>query len=77
MSSVTVILSFDVIVEIFGREYFPPVLLNLLLLLLLLLLIFNYALQLLRLILRFGLDVPTFATRRIHACHQLRTPSGG
>ena len=39
--------------------------------------IFNYALQLLRLIMRSGLDVPTFATRRLHACHQARAPSGG
>jgi hypothetical protein len=34
---------------------------------------FNYALQPLRLIVRSGLDVPTFATRRLHA----RAPSGG
>ena len=26
---------------------------------------------------RFGLDVPTFATRRLHACHHARAPSGG
>jgi len=26
---------------------------------------------------RSGLDVPTFATRRLHACHHARTPSGG
>ena len=39
--------------------------------------IFNYALQHLRLILRSGLDVPTFATRRLHACHHTRAPSGG
>jgi hypothetical protein len=48
-------------------------LLILLLLLLLLLLLFNYALQHLKLIVRSGLDVPTFATRRHHA----RAPSGG
>jgi hypothetical protein len=29
--------------------------------------IFNYALQPLRLIVRSGLDIPTFATRRLHA----------
>jgi hypothetical protein len=23
------------------------------------------------------LDVPTFATRRLHACHHARAPSGG
>jgi hypothetical protein len=40
-------------------------------------LIFNYALQPLRLIVRSGLDVPTFATRRLHACHHARAPSGG
>jgi len=39
--------------------------------------IFNYALQALRLIVRAGLDVPTFATRRLHACHHARAPSGG
>jgi hypothetical protein len=38
--------------------------------------IFNYVLQPLRLILRSGLDVPTFATRRLHACHRARAPSG-
>ena len=42
-----------------------------------LLFIFNYALQPLRLIVRSGLDVPTFATRRLHACHHARAPSGG
>jgi len=31
----------------------------------------------LRLIVRSWLDVSTFATRRLHACHQARTPSGG
>jgi hypothetical protein len=31
----------------------------------------------LRLIVRSGLDVPTFATRRLHACHHARAPSGG
>ena len=31
----------------------------------------------LRLIVRFKLDVPTFATRRLHACHHARAPSGG
>jgi len=33
--------------------------------------------SLLRLIVRSGLDVPTFATRRFHACHHVRAPSGG
>jgi len=37
----------------------------------------TYALQPLRLIVRSGLDVPTFAIRRLHACHQARAPSGG
>jgi hypothetical protein len=37
---------------------------------------FNYALQPLRLIVRSGLDVPTFATRRLHMCHHARAPSG-
>ena len=49
----------------------------LLLLLLLLLLFATYALQPSRLIVRSGLDVPTFATRRLHACHHARAPSGG
>ena len=31
----------------------------------------------LRLIVRSELDVPTFATRRLHACHHVRAPSGG
>jgi len=39
--------------------------------------IFNYALQPLRLIERSGLDVPTFATRRLHTCHHAKAPSGG
>ena len=39
--------------------------------------IFNYALQPSRLIVRSGLDVPTFVTRRLHACHHARAPSGG
>jgi len=30
----------------------------------------------LRLIVRSELDVPTFATRRLHACHHTRAPSG-
>ena len=33
--------------------------------------------SLLRLIVRSGLDVPTFATRCLHACHHARAPSGG
>jgi len=36
-----------------------------------------YALQPLRLIVRSGLEVPNFSTRRLHACHHTRTPSGG
>jgi hypothetical protein len=39
--------------------------------------IFNYAPQPLRLIARSWLNVPTFATRRLHACHHARAPSGG
>ena len=39
--------------------------------------IFNYALQPLRLIVRSGINVPTFATRRLDACHHARSPSGG
>jgi hypothetical protein len=31
----------------------------------------------LRLIVRSWVDVPTFATRRLHACHHARAPSGG
>jgi len=31
----------------------------------------------LRLIVRSDLDVPTFATRRLHGCHHARAPSGG
>ena len=31
----------------------------------------------LRLIVRSWLDVPTFATRRLHACHHARATSGG
>ena len=30
-----------------------------------------------RLIVRSELEVPTFATRRLHACHDARAPSGG
>jgi len=30
-----------------------------------------------RLIVRSWLDFPTFATRRLHACHRARAPSGG
>jgi hypothetical protein len=39
--------------------------------------LYNYALQPLRLIVRSWLDVPTFATRRLHACHHTTAPSGG
>jgi hypothetical protein len=35
------------------------------------------ALQSSRLIVRSGLDVLTFATRRLQACHHARAPSGG
>jgi hypothetical protein len=38
---------------------------------------FTYALQPLRRIVRSWLDVSTFATRRVHACHYARAPSGG
>jgi hypothetical protein len=42
------------------------------------LLVFStYALQPSRLIVPSGLDVPTFAIRRLHACHHARAPSGG
>jgi len=37
----------------------------------------TYVLQPTRLIVRSGLDVPTFATRLLHACHHARAPSGG
>jgi hypothetical protein len=37
----------------------------------------TYALQLSRLIVRSVLDVPTVATRRLHACNHARAPSGG
>jgi hypothetical protein len=33
--------------------------------------------SLLRFIVRSGLEVPTFATRCLHACHHARAPSGG
>ena len=33
--------------------------------------------SLLRFIVRSGLDVSTFVTRRLHACHHARAPSGG
>jgi hypothetical protein len=33
--------------------------------------------SLLRLIVRSWLDVPTFATRRLHTCHHARAPNGG
>jgi hypothetical protein len=42
-----------------------------------LLLFSTYALQLSRLIMRSGLDVSTFATRRLHACRHARAPNGG
>jgi hypothetical protein len=41
---------------------------------LLLLLFLTYAMQPSRLILRSGLDIPTFATRHLHACHHARAP---
>jgi len=44
---------------------------------LLLLLFSTYSLQPSRLTVRSGLDVPTFATRRLHVCHHARAPSGG
>ena len=42
-----------------------------------LLLFSTYALQPSRVIVRSGLEVPTFAARRLHACHHARAPSGG
>jgi hypothetical protein len=39
--------------------------------------LYNLRTAALRLIVRSGLDVPTFATRRLHACHYARAPSGG
>jgi hypothetical protein len=33
--------------------------------------------SLLKLTVRSGLHVPTFATRRLHTCHHARAPSGG
>jgi len=39
--------------------------------------LYNYAPRPLRLIVRSWLDVPTFATRCLHACHHARAPSGG
>jgi hypothetical protein len=39
--------------------------------------ILNYAPHPLRLIVQSRIDVPTFATRRLHACHHARAPSGG
>jgi galactitol-specific phosphotransferase system IIC component len=39
--------------------------------------IINYALQPLRLTVRSGLDVPIFATRRLHFRHHARAASGG
>jgi len=44
---------------------------------LLLLLFSTCTLQPSRLIMQSGLDVPTFASRRLHACHHARAPSGG
>jgi hypothetical protein len=41
------------------------------------LLFVNYALQHLRLTVRYWLNVPTFTTRRFHACQHARAPSGG
>jgi len=37
----------------------------------------TYALQPSRFIVRSGLDVPTLATRRLHACRHARAHSGG
>jgi len=36
-----------------------------------------YALQTSRLIVRSEIEVPASATRRLHACHHGRAPSGG
>ena len=41
------------------------------------LLLFQLRTAALKLIVRSWLDVPTFATRRLHACHHAREPSGG
>jgi len=37
----------------------------------------HYALQPFKAYVRSGLDVPTFATRRLHACHHAKAPSAG
>jgi hypothetical protein len=42
-----------------------------------LLLLLTYELQPSRLIVRSGLDVPTFATGHLHLCHHARAPSCG
>jgi hypothetical protein len=60
-----------------GSEGIGLLLLLLLILLLLLLLFSTYALQLSKLIVRSGLEVPTFATRHVHACYHAIAPSGG
>jgi hypothetical protein len=39
--------------------------------------IFNYALQPFKAYCAICVNVPTFATRRLHACHHARAPSGG
>jgi len=67
----------QILKQIYRFIIFASCFVRVLLLLLLLLLLFNYALQPLRLIVRSGLDVPTFATRRLYACHHARAPSGG
>jgi len=38
--------------------------------------LYNLRTAALRLIVRSWLDVPTFATRRLHTCHHARAPSG-
>jgi len=38
---------------------------------------FNSGFKGLRLIVQSWLDVPTFATRSLHACHHAKAPSGG
>jgi hypothetical protein len=38
--------------------------------------LYHYALQSLRLIVRTWLHIPTFATRRLHACHHARAAGG-
>jgi len=54
--------------EIFPQTACPPVFV-------IIIIVFNLTPS--RLIVRSGLDVSTFATRRLHSCHHARVPSGG